>query len=86
LAKRTHVARAPGARVLLGAEERDAKLARLARLLAAGLPELRTAAEIDLRFGADVILRPRPAAEPAAPDGASAANLLWNSNKSKGAG
>jgi hypothetical protein len=54
---------APGARVLLGAGERDAKLARLARLLAAGLPELGTAAEIDLRFGADVILRPRPAPE-----------------------
>ena len=75
---------APGARVLLGAEERDAKLARLARLLAAGLPELRTAAEIDLRFGADVILRPRPAAEPAAPDGASA--NLFDSNKHEGAG
>jgi hypothetical protein len=53
---------APGARVLLGAGERDAKLARLARLLAAGLPETASAAEIDLRFGADVILRPRPPA------------------------
>jgi hypothetical protein len=53
---------APGARVLLGAGERDAKLARLARLLAAGLPETANAAEIDLRFGADVILRPRPPA------------------------
>jgi cell division septal protein FtsQ len=53
---------APGARVLLGKDERDAQLARLARLLAAGLPELATAAEIDLRFGADVILRPRPEA------------------------
>jgi hypothetical protein len=52
-------AAAPGARVLLGSGERDAKLARLSRLLAAGLPELATAAEIDLRFGADVILRPR---------------------------
>jgi hypothetical protein len=77
---------APGARVLLGADERDAKLARLARLLAAGLPELRTTAEIDLRFGADVILRPRPAAETAAPDGVSANDLLGNSNESKGAG
>jgi POTRA domain, FtsQ-type len=54
---------ARGARVLLGAGERDAKLARLSRLLASGLPELATAAEIDLRFGADVILRPRPDAE-----------------------
>jgi len=54
---------APGARVLLGRDERDAQLARLARLLAAGLPELASAAEIDLRFGADVVLRPRPEAE-----------------------
>jgi hypothetical protein len=54
---------APGARVLLGSGERDVKLARLARLLAAGLPELATAEEIDLRFGADVILRPRPEPE-----------------------
>jgi len=77
---------APGARVLLGTGERDAKLDRLARLLAAGLPELRTAAEIDLRFGADVILRPRPAAKLEAPDGVSAENLFGNSNKSEGAG
>jgi cell division protein FtsQ len=77
---------APGARVLLGTGERDAKLDRLARLLAAGLPELRTTAEIDLRFGVDVILRPRPAAEPEAPDGVSAENLFGNSNKSEGAG
>jgi len=54
---------APGALVLLGEGERDAKLERLARLLASGLPELATAAEIDLRFGADVVLRPRPAPE-----------------------
>jgi hypothetical protein len=79
-------AAAPGARVLLGTGERDAKLERLARLLAANPPELRSSAEIDLRFGADVILRPRPAAEPAAPDGASA-SLFSNSNEeSKGAG
>jgi len=56
-------AAAPGARVLLGAGERDAKLARLARLLTAQLPELANAAEIDLRFGSDVVLRPRPPAE-----------------------
>jgi hypothetical protein len=61
-------AAAPGARVLLGAGERDAKLARLARLLAADLPELRAAGEIDLRFGADVILRaPSHAASPVPP-------------------
>jgi cell division protein FtsQ len=58
----------PGARVLLGVGERDAKLARLARLLAAGLPETANAAEIDLRFGADVILRAvSPAAGPVPP-------------------
>ncbi len=52
---------APGAVVLLGAaDERDAKLARLARLLASRLPELAATGEIDLRFGGDVILRPRP--------------------------
>ena len=76
---------APGARVLLGSGEREAKLDRLARLLAAGLPELRTAAEIDLRFGADVILRPRPEAEGAAPDGA-ATDVTQSSKKSEGAG
>jgi hypothetical protein len=54
---------APGARVLLGAGEREAKLARLARLLASGLPELATTGEIDLRFGTAVVLRPRPEPE-----------------------
>ena len=54
---------APGALVLLGTGEREAKLARLARLFESALPELGTAAEIDLRFGSDVILRPRPEAE-----------------------
>ena len=75
---------APAARVLLGAGERDAKLARLARLFAAGLPELRTSAEIDLRFGADVILRPR-LADPTEPAGAGA-DLTQSSPKSEGAG
>jgi hypothetical protein len=56
-------AAAPGALVLLGDGERDAQLERLAQLLGAGLPELASAAEIDLRFGADVILRPRPEPE-----------------------
>jgi cell division protein FtsQ len=54
---------APAARILLGSGERDAKLTRLARLLATRLPELASVAEIDLRFGADVILRPGPAPE-----------------------
>jgi cell division protein FtsQ len=56
----TSDAPAPDALVLLGAGERDAKLARLAKLFAVRPPELANAAEIDLRFGADVILRPRP--------------------------
>jgi hypothetical protein len=64
---------APGARVLLGAGERDAKLARLARLLAARLPELANAAEIDLRFGADVILRAVSNAASPVPPGAQRA-------------
>jgi hypothetical protein len=64
---------APGARVLLGAGERDAKLARLARLLAAGLPEAASAAEIDLRFGADVILRAASHAASPVPPGAQRA-------------
>jgi cell division protein FtsQ len=51
---------APGARVLLGRDDHAAKLARLAELLRANLPELGAAAEIDLRFGEDVVLRPRP--------------------------
>jgi cell division protein FtsQ len=54
---------APSARVLLGRDDHAAKLARLAELLRAGLPELGSAAEIDLRFGEDVVLRPRPAPE-----------------------
>jgi cell division protein FtsQ len=56
---------APGARVLLGPDDQRAKLARLAELLRAQLPELAAVAEIDLRFGDDVVLRPRPEAEEA---------------------
>jgi len=53
-------------RVLLGGGELDAKLARLATLLQADLPETRAATEIDLRFGDRVILRggPSPGQEP----------------------
>jgi len=65
---------APGARVLLGAGEREAKLARLAKLFAARPPELASAGEIDLRFGPDVILRPRPAAESASSSNDSDSN------------
>jgi len=56
-------AAAPGARVLVGSDDQRAKLARLAELLRADLPELSGVAEIDLRFGTDVVLRPRPEAE-----------------------
>jgi hypothetical protein len=51
---------APGARVLIGSDDQPAKLARLATLLEAGLPGLADVEEIDLRFGDDVVLRPRP--------------------------
>lgn len=50
-----------GPRILLGSGELDVKLARLARLRAARLPEVQRASEIDLRFGADVVLRSDPA-------------------------
>ncbi|MEN8160215.1 MAG: FtsQ-type POTRA domain-containing protein [Myxococcota bacterium] len=54
---------APGVRVLVGPDDQPAKLARLAELLRAGLPELAAVAEIDLRFGDDVVLRPQTEAE-----------------------
>jgi cell division protein FtsQ len=54
---------APSARVLLGRDDQPAKLARLAELLRRDLPELGSAAEIDLRFGDDVVLRPKREAE-----------------------
>jgi cell division protein FtsQ len=54
---------APSARVLIGRDDQAAKLARLAELLRADLPELGSAAEIDLRFGEDVVLRPKPEGE-----------------------
>jgi cell division septal protein FtsQ len=65
----------PGGRtchVILGAAHLDARVDRLAQLLAAKLPEALAAGEIDLRFGAQVVLRsavspgstaPRTAAE-----------------------
>jgi hypothetical protein len=51
---------ASGARVALGPGDHDAKLARLAALLEARLPELATAREIDLRFGDRMVLRSGP--------------------------
>jgi cell division protein FtsQ len=51
-----------GARVLLGAGDHDAKLARLGALLRARLPEVAAAREIDLRFGDRMVLRGGPPA------------------------
>jgi hypothetical protein len=48
---------AGGARVLVGPGDHGAKLARLAALLGAGLPEVAAAREIDLRFGDRMVLR-----------------------------
>jgi hypothetical protein len=49
-----------GARVLIGAGDHAAKLERLAALLAARLPELAAAREVDLRFGDRMVLRGGP--------------------------
>jgi cell division protein FtsQ len=53
---------ASGARALLGAGDHEAKLARLGALLAARLPEVAAAREIDLRFGDRMVLRGGPPA------------------------
>jgi cell division protein FtsQ len=47
----------PEARVVIGHEDWETRLARLARLLAAGLPEADGAQEIDLRFAERAVLR-----------------------------
>jgi len=52
--------------VVLGTGGLDQKLAHLARLLAEGLPEVQTAAAIDLRFADQAVLR-----SPPPPDGAA---------------
>jgi cell division protein FtsQ len=49
------------ARVVLGREDLDRKLAALARLLAEELPEVAEAANLDLRFADQVVLRKGPA-------------------------
>jgi cell division septal protein FtsQ len=69
--------RLPGldARIVLGREALEERLADLARLLAAGLPELGAAAGLDLRIADRAVLRsqpPRDGAAPAAPERGSA--------------
>ncbi len=54
--------RLPGlaARIVLGREDREARLADLARLLSAGLPEVGSAESLDLRIADRVVLRSPP--------------------------
>jgi cell division protein FtsQ len=54
------------ARVVLGREDLDSKLAALARLLGEELPEVGEAANLDLRFADQVVLRKEPAPKGAA--------------------
>jgi cell division protein FtsQ len=66
------------ARVVLGREDLERKLAALARLLAEELPEVGEAANLDLRFADQVVLRKQPApkgtAQAAAARGRAAAS------------
>jgi len=57
--------------IVLGQGGLDPKLARLARLLAERLPEVQTAAAIDLRFADQAVLRSPPAPEGAAKSAAA---------------
>ena len=52
--------------VVLGREDLDSKLRELARLLAADVPEIGDAAEIDLRFADQAVLRKESPPEEAA--------------------
>lgn len=71
--------------VILGGAHLDARLDRLARLLAAELPETLSAAEIDLRFGAQVVLRsaasPGSQAPQSAARGGAAASARGDGSK-----
>jgi len=60
------------ARVLLGRGDLDSKLKELARLLAAGVPEVTEASEIDLRFADQAVLRNGSPPEEAATSGGRA--------------
>jgi hypothetical protein len=53
------------ARILLGRDDFDSKLKELARLLAAGVPDVAEASEIDLRFADQAVLRNEPLPEEA---------------------
>jgi cell division septal protein FtsQ len=54
------------ARIVLGRENLDVKLRELARLLAADVPEIGIATELDLRFADQAVLRNEPPPEGAA--------------------
>ena len=54
------------ARIVLGREDLDSKLRELARLLAADVPEIGDATELDLRFADQAVLRNEPPPEGAA--------------------
>jgi len=60
------------ARVVLGRDDFDSKLKELARLLAAGLPDVAEAREIDLRFADQAVLRNEPLPEEAEISGGDA--------------
>jgi len=66
--RRGFTLRLPGlrARIVLGREDLDAKLRELARLLAANVPEIGIATELDLRFADQAVLRNEPPPEGAA--------------------
>jgi cell division septal protein FtsQ len=63
--RRGFTLRLPGlrARIVLGREDFDAKLRELARLLAADVPEIGIATELDLRFADQAVLRNEPPPE-----------------------
>jgi cell division septal protein FtsQ len=58
-------------RIVLGREDLDAKLQKLARLLASDVPEIGDVRELDLRFADQAVLRNEPSPEGAAQAAAS---------------
>jgi cell division septal protein FtsQ len=59
------------ARIVLGREDLDAKLRELVQLLAADMPEIGIATELDLRFADQAVLRNEPPPEGAAQEAAA---------------